>query len=483
MKYQIEYKKEEKKLPFAPNLTQLYEYFILRPENKDEFGKSVLRLYSYPQEDKYQYCANCGTWFLSEKYDINSDGEEEFQVSRNCFERIEILPKTARQCIICGGELLNGYNACERIIANEKRLKEKVDDFICNVKESINLPVSTKQDNINVAEYITHLVNVESSLQFFTRRYKDLIIAQYESNQSAIKERFRKIKEIDSEVQSIGNDMSSALLPLESEQVSENDLGLSKPVRAEHVKVRFFHKKEDLDKNAKIEEDYRIAVQKYNELVKRKIAEEVQNRKNKNEELRLSNEKIKAQYEAKRESLLQWKEEMVQNPEKTKGEYAQINNLYLSEIEDIQDKIKEIGEARAKLLSMNVVYPKYLDFVALTTISEYFDTGRCKQLDGPDGAYNLYESEIRANRIITQLDSVIESLEEVKNNQYKTYSVIVSMEKNVARMADMLDDAVSSLKSINDNTKVAAYYAEKTAQYSKIQTELTNALGFMVAFK
>ena len=37
---------------------------------------------------------------------------------------------------------------------------------------------------------------------------------------------------------------------------------------------------------------------------------------------------------------------------------------------------------------------------AMCTMYEYFVTGRCDKLSGADGAYNLYETEVRQNIII-----------------------------------------------------------------------------------
>ena len=162
----------------------------------------------------------------------------------------------------------------------------------------------------------------------------------------------------------------------------------------------------------------------------------------------------------------------------------------LSEIADVQEIINQLCDARAQLLSLGIIYPKYLDIVALTTISEYFETGRCATLVGPDGAYNLYESEIKANRIIAQLDQVIASLETIKENQYKAYSVLSQISRDTASISDKMTSAVKSLSEISENTAAIketneqiAYSTAKTAHYAKMNAELTNALGYMVAFK
>ena len=100
------------------------------------------------------------------------------------------------------------------------------------------------------------------------------------------------------------------------------------------------------------------------------------------------------------------------------------------------------------------------------------------------------ESEIRANRIIAQLDQVIASLETIKQTQYKAYSVLSQISYDTISISNKMSSAVKSLNSISQNTAAIkerneqiAYNTAKTAYYSKVNAELTDALGYMMAFK
>ena len=70
----------------------------------------------------------------------------------------------------------------------------------------------------------------------------------------------------------------------------------------------------------------------------------------------------------------------------------------------------------------------------VSSIYEYLCAGRCTTLEGHEGAYNILELEIRLDRIITQLDRVIENLEAIRANQYTLYSCL----KESNRKMDML---------------------------------------------
>ena len=124
-------------------------------------------------------------------------------------------------------------------------------------------------------------------------------------------------------------------------------------------------------------------------------------------------------------------------------------------------------------------------------------SGRCTSLTGADGAYNIYESEIRMNRVIAQLDTVISSLEEIKQNQYMMYQEMRSISASLQSLNTTMDKALTSIQGIEANTTsmngylehisknsdVIAHNTAVTAYYSKVNAELTNALGFMVALK
>ena len=104
----------------------------------------------------------------------------------------------------------------------------------------------------------------------------------------------------------------------------------------------------------------------------------------------------------------------------------------------------------------NVIFPKYRNMVAITTINEYLMSGRCFELEGPNGAYNLYEMELRQNIIIGQLSTIISSLEQVRNNQFSLYQELVKANATV-------NDVLQEVHGVKENTRLAAYFAGVTA--------------------
>lgn len=87
---------------------------------------------------------------------------------------------------------------------------------------------------------------------------------------------------------------------------------------------------------------------------------------------------------------------------------------------------------------------------------EYLDSRRCSELEGPEGAYNIYENEARLNVIITKLDMVIERLDSIRENQYYLYETMSEINKK----SDVIH---RELLKISDNTQMTAFYSEITA--------------------
>ena len=161
-----------------------------------------------------------------------------------------------------------------------------------------------------------------------------------------------------------------------------------------------------------------------------------------------------------------------------------------TEIAEAEETLKNLIKGKNELYSLNIVFGKYRDFVALSSIYEYLISGRCSSLEGPNGAYNLYESEIRANQIISQLSDILKSLEQIKKNQYMVYSVLKSIDFELAALNSTATKALNAVEligantsSIAQNSAVIAYNTEQTAFYAKKNSELADALGFLVALK
>lgn len=143
-----------------------------------------------------------------------------------------------------------------------------------------------------------------------------------------------------------------------------------------------------------------------------------------------------------------------------------VNDLY----EDLDEKITTSLE---ELYDMNVIFPKYRNLVAITSINEYLMSGRCYELEGPDGAYNLYETELRQNLIINKLSDIVDNLEKIRDNQYSLYEVLKNSNRTIKALSE-------EARKLNETSKLTQYYTEtvaKAAEAPKIVYAYTREIG------
>lgn len=134
------------------------------------------------------------------------------------------------------------------------------------------------------------------------------------------------------------------------------------------------------------------------------------------------------------------------------------------------------------------LHPNYQGLVPISIIYGYFDTGRCSQLQGHEGAYNLYEDEKMKGMIIGKLNVVLKQLNQLNRSMIYVGKAI---EKCNSRLSDLesagnrmissvnnmnsnvsnrLNGVSNQMSAIEANTANSAYYAEVGARMSTFNT-------------
>jgi len=152
-----------------------------------------------------------------------------------------------------------------------------------------------------------------------------------------------------------------------------------------------------------------------------------------------------------------------------------------------------------RLYSFGIVHRKYHNITAVSSILDSLDTGRTRSLiwNGSDpGAYNLYEEDVNANRIVGAIDSgfdkmyllISQELHKVQQNQYALYNAVQNSNKLLMHISlashEVLDrvDSISNkmngdsgwLSSINSGLSELSseMYANTMAAYHSGSTNL-----------
>lgn len=159
---------------------------------------------------------------------------------------------------------------------------------------------------------------------------------------------------------------------------------------------------------------------------------------------------------------------------KKMGEYQPSDGLreFHTETMKLQGQIFVFESQLRRLYDLNIIHEKYRSLVPVTMFYEYFETGRCTTLTGHEGAYNLYEAELRQNIIIDKLDGIKDQLEDIKKNQYylaKTLSAgFARLEAAQQAQANHVSGAIEA------NT---AQYAALTASTNRLLSEGVSVSG------
>ena len=207
--------------------------------------------------------------------------------------------------------------------------------------------------------------------------------------------------------------------------------------------------KEKESKNKQLEEEYERAVKRYeakieefNKKKEKAKADEISKRKAAQEEKLKEKEKLEKDLRSCEKKIGDVKHQINDGIEELK--YKTYWDL---EVEKIQNQLSALIQVRNELYSTNILYGKYRHLSAISTIYEYIESGRCSKLKGPDGAYNLYENETRADMVIDRLDNVLVSLDAIKNNQFVLIDQLKGIQRNIKEIGREL---ISSLDNIDD---------------------------------
>ena len=368
-----------------------------------------------------------------------------------------------------------------------------------------DIPSDLKNSTDGLKKYFKQAIDIEQSIYSLENRIKQIIQKMPRSERLASVAIFKTNNDSD-KAKRINNEYE-----LEKKRIEEDNFGIDlavepikpskpqEPIAPVHETAGLFNRKKVQEQNAALDAQYAKELEAYNkeleeynkevvlyEALLEKTAEENKHRIASIEEKRQI--EIKHANEVRELAYKQLEEELkdVFIPE------AEMYKLVKGEYELASKAYRELLIFKERFYQADIIFEKYRNMPAVTTIYEYLMAGRCSHLEGTDGAYNLYESELRANTIISKLDVVIEKLEEIKQAQYMLCSILQRVSTTLRSIDKKLDTACESLSHIDesvaeikktseiiaDNTAVTAYFAEQTAYYSKI-TAMVNVASYL----
>lgn len=129
-----------------------------------------------------------------------------------------------------------------------------------------------------------------------------------------------------------------------------------------------------------------------------------------------------------------------------------------------EKKLEDTRRLLREAYDKGLLYGKYRNFVAVCSICEYLESGRCSELGGPDGAYNLFEQEIRMNLIITQLGSILSKLDRIQANQAMLYDAISTGNRLTSQLIERTNESIRLGEYNAQQNAITAYNTQQTAR-------------------
>ena len=129
----------------------------------------------------------------------------------------------------------------------------------------------------------------------------------------------------------------------------------------------------------------------------------------------------------------------------------------------LNKKHSESKELLDCLYTRSGIYQKYRSIVAACSFYEYFQSGRCDEFEGPNGAYNKFEEEARLNLIISKLDDVVERLDRIENNQHTLHTSITEGNQMIKKLVSNANAISKKVDFIASQSEIAAECAKWTA--------------------
>ena len=121
-----------------------------------------------------------------------------------------------------------------------------------------------------------------------------------------------------------------------------------------------------------------------------------------------------------------------------------IHTVVSANIIELNKSLDILVESRRKLYGKDIIFQKYHNLLAISTLLEYFKSSRCSELHGANGAYNLFETESHQGILFTKIEQAQKNLQKLEQTQYLAYMTIMQTNETLADIAAQIKAKISS---------------------------------------
>ena len=137
------------------------------------------------------------------------------------------------------------------------------------------------------------------------------------------------------------------------------------------------------------------------------------------------------------------------------GELSTKNNA-LNYLNKTKEQLASTQQVLSKLYSLNIIHPEFRNIVAVSSFYQYVDTGMCDKLEGHEGAYTLYLHESWYRTLSSQIENIIDRLDQIQSNQFVLYRAVKSANEKIDRLARTSEMTLTYAKATARNSEIIA---------------------------
>ncbi len=134
----------------------------------------------------------------------------------------------------------------------------------------------------------------------------------------------------------------------------------------------------------------------------------------------------------------------------------------------MRDQLSAMENDLERVYSCNIIYPTYRNLVAVSSFYDYLFSNRCAELEGHEGAYNIFNTESRLDKIIVRLDDISRQLESIKYSQSMLYNGIKESNEAIGRLQGTMSQTNQELQALSTQAAVSNAQLGKLAYNTEL---------------
>ncbi len=134
---------------------------------------------------------------------------------------------------------------------------------------------------------------------------------------------------------------------------------------------------------------------------------------------------------------------------------------------------KKTASILERLYALDIISADYRNLAAVCTLRDYLSAGKCTQLDGTEGAYELFTNDVNKKGFADSLSDAVERLDAIELKQPLLHSAIADGNAVITRIQKKSDE-LSNSDGKAENSKLIAQLSAWSAEEANAEKLINN---------